>query len=375
MAEAPSPADYLERVEVIAPLIRDNVAWSQRERRLAPAVVDAFHDHGLFRMLITRELGGGGLPEIEAARVIEAIARVDASAAWNVMIAGSSAGYARALEPAIAAGILGGPRMLIAGVINPHTIRLRAVEGGYVVSGRGPFASGCSQATWFGAGGLLVGDSQPGGPPSSSLLLAFFPASQGKILDTWKVSGLRGTGSHDILFNDVFVPAERVANNRDVPSTRAGVATAAVAVGAACHALEQFVELAAGKVSFGSRSMVRDRADVQIAVARATGMIEAAHALMTSYLAELPDRARGGEPWTLKQQGLLRMSCVMAADLAVQAVDLIHTVAGTSSLPEDSVIGLCWRDIHAVQHNLSVQPRHYEAIGKILLGAEGAASV
>jgi indole-3-acetate monooxygenase len=371
-ADTLSTNDYLERVETIAPLIREHIAWSQRERRLAPAVVDAFHEQGLFRLLIAKEYGGGGLPEVDAVRVIEAVARIDASAAWNVMIAGSSAGYVRALAPAERAEILGAPRSLVAGVINPHTIRLRAAEGGYVVSGRGPFASGCSQATWFGGGGLLTGDRTAHGP---ALLLAFMPAADGEIIDTWRATGLRGTGSHDILFNDVFVPSHHVADNGDAPAARAGAVIAAVAVGTARHTLDEFLDLGSVKVSFGSRGLIRDRADVQITVARAAGLIEAAHALLTSFMAEVPDRVPGGEPLPLREQALLRTACVTAAELAVDAVDLINTAAGTSTLHEDSAIGRYWRDIHAVQQNLSVQPKYYQAVGQVLLGVGAEGSV
>lgn len=362
----------LERVEDLGPLIRSNTALSQRQRKLPEPVVEAFHDAGLFRLLVARELGGVGLSEVEAVRVVEAVARHDASAAWSVMIANSSAGYARALDPVVTAEILSPPRSVIAGVINPHTLSLTAAEGGYLLNGTARFASGCTHASWLGGGGLLKRGPGPDSPfPPGSLLLAFVPVDRGEILDTWNVTGLRGSGSHDIRFIDVFVPARYVANNADVPSTRAGATIAAVAVGTARRAIEEFVNLAAGKVSFGSRSLVRDRADAQIAVARASGLVEAASALLTAYKADYPDRTRGGPGHTPREDALLRMACVTAADLAVQAVDLVATAAGTSTLPEDSAIGLCWRDIHAVQQNLSVQPRHYQPIGQVLLGADG----
>ncbi|MEO8539124.1 MAG: acyl-CoA dehydrogenase family protein [bacterium] len=362
--------DYLARVERLGPLIRESVAESQRDRRLPPVLVEAFHEEGLFRILIAKEFGGAGLSELEAAAVVEAVARHDASAAWSVMIAASSAGYARALAPAVQAEILGGPRTVIAGVINPHTLRFSSRGDGYVVTGRAPFASGCTHANWFGAGGMLVGDPQGSSRfKPSSLLVGFVPATSGEILDTWNVTGLRGSGSNEILFSDVFIPASRVADHHDVPATRAGATIAAVAIGTAHHALAEFRELAAGKLAFGTRNVIRDRADAQIAFSRATGLVEAARALMTSFMADYPDRTSGGPLQTPGEEALLRLACVTAADLSVQAVDLIHTAAGTSTLPENSVIGLCWRDVHAVQQNLSVQPKHYQSTGEVLLGA------
>jgi alkylation response protein AidB-like acyl-CoA dehydrogenase len=360
-------SDLLERVNELGPLIRANAQVSQQLRRLPDALVEAFHDAGLFRMLVGQELGGNGLREIEAVRVVEAIARHDASAAWSVMIANSSAGYARALEPAVTAEILADPHAVIAGVINPHAVTFRAVDGGFLLGGQAPFASGCTHASWFGGGGLLRGDAGASRYQPGSLLLAFVPSSQGEILDTWNVTGLRGSGSHDILFRDVFVPGRYVANNDDVPATRAGATVAAVAVGTARRAIEEFVALAVNKPAFGSRSRVSERADAQMAVARATGLVEAASALLTGFMADYPDRTRGGPPQTAREEALLRMACTTAAELAVQAVDLIATAAGTSTLPEDSIIGLCWRDAHAVQQNLSVQPKHYQPIGEQLM--------
>jgi len=362
--------ELLERVEAIGPLIREQAGQAQAERRLPAPLVTAFHEAGLFRILVATELGGGGLREIEAVEVVEAVARHDASAAWSVMIANSSAGYVRALEPEAITEILKPPQSVVAGVVNPHALSMTAVDGGFVLNGTAPFASGCTHATWFGGGGTL----RPGGAPSAyepgSLLLGFVPAAQCEILDTWNTTGLRASGSHDIVFREVFVPARYVANNSDVPATRAGATIAAVAVGAGRRAIEAFVELATGKVSFGSRSLVRDRADAQVAVAKASGLVEAAHALLTAFMAEHPDRRRGGPPQTAREEASLRMACVTAADLAVQATDLIATVAGTSTLQEDSVIGRCWRDVHAVQQNISVQPRHYQPIGQALLAGE-----
>lgn len=366
--------EVLERVDDLGPLIRSSQAESQHQRRLPSPVVDAFHSAGLFRLLISADHAGLGLKEVEAAAVVEAVARHDASAAWSVMIANSSAGYARALDPEVTKEILSPPRSVIAGVINPHTLTLEAVEGGFILDGRAPFASGCTHASWFAGGGLLK-RGQVDGPrfAPGSLLLAFVPAGRGEITDSWHVTGLRGSGSHDILFKNVFVPGRNVADNAEVPATRAGATIAAVAVGTARRAFEEFGALASGKVSFGSRSLVRDRADAQIAAARALGLIEAASALLRSYMAGYPDRERGGPPQSPSEEASLRMACVTAADLAVQAVDLLATAAGTSTLPEDSAIGLCWRDVHAVQQNLSVQPRHYQAVGQVLLGSAGGA--
>ena len=373
----------------MAPLIRDHIQWSQRERRLAPAVVDAFHDAGLFRLMIPGELGGEGLHEYELFPIVEAVARIDASAAWNLAIGNGSLGMIRGLEAAAAAEILSSPRVLAAGTGSPAGIRFREVEGGFVLSGRGQFASGCSQANWMMAAGMLLTESGPVIAPNGapSLRMAFVPVEQVEILDTWDVTGLRGTGSHDVLYHDIFVPAARVSDplapkpRRFDPIgavpilSRLGSHLTAVAIGSTWHAIEELKTLAGAKTNYGTASLIRDRADVQIAIGRASGLIEAARATLISVSTEILTRALAGTPPELADLARLRLSYVTASTLCVDAIDLIHAAAGTSTLAAESVIGLCWRDVHAVSQHVSQQSKHYENVGRIMLGLPPLGSV
>ena len=259
-------AKYVAAVEAIAPLIADHVLWSQQERRLAPAVVEAFHDAGLLRLMIPRDLGGEGMDEYELVPIIEAVARIDASAGWNLAIGNGSLGLVRGLEEAAATEILSVPRVLAAGTVGLGVV-LRQVDGGFRVSGRGGFASGCSQANWLNAGGLLVDDDGPvlGANGAPSIQIAFFPTEQAEIVDTWHVTGLRGTGSHDLVVRDLFVPAARVVEmgatrqSRFNPlgmipvQSRLGSHLTAVAIGAAWHAVDELTSLATTKANFGTR--------------------------------------------------------------------------------------------------------------------------
>lgn len=379
---APTPVSvFLERISAIAPLIRDHVEWSQRERRLAPAVVEAFHDAGLFRLLIPREFGGEGIQEHEVLPMVEAVSRIDASAGWNLAIGNGSSGFIRCLEESAAAEIFAVPRLLAAGSASP-TVRFREVEGGYIISGRGQFASGCSQANWIMGAGPCVRETglalTPAGAPA--VLVAFLPVAEAELLDTWNVTGLRGTGSHDVLFHDAFVPAARVGEltapqqRRFDPlgaipiMSRLGSHLTGVAIGSAWHAIDELKALAGGKVNFGTASLIRDRADVQIAIGRAAGLVDAARPTCTFAFNEVMQRTLAGTKPTMEDLVRMRLSYVTATALCVQAVDLVHAAAGTSTLAENSVIGRCWRDVHAVSQHVSQQGKHYENGGRVMLG-------
>ncbi len=343
--------------------------------------MEAFHDAGLFRLMVPRELGGEGMAEYELVPIIEAVARIDASAGWNLAIGNGSLGFARGMEESVATEILSTPRVLAAGTVSAG-IQFRQVEGGFRVSGRGGFASGCSQANWFTAGGALVDDRGPvlNAQGAPSIRLAFFPAGQAEIVDTWHVTGLRGTGSHDLLIRDVFVPAGRVVDLAATKQTRfdpmglipiqsrLGSHLTAVAIGAAWHAAEELKSLATIKANFGTRSLIGARADVQIALGRALGLVDAARATVTSVISALARQALRGEAVTPEDLVRVRVSYVTATSFCIEAADLVHSAAGTTTLPEDSVIGRCWRDVHAVAQHVSQQTKHYENAGRVTLG-------
>ena len=374
-------ARYLAAIAVMTPLIEEHIDWSQRERRLHPAVVDSFHDAGLFRLMVPKELGGEGMAEHELLPMIEAVSRIDASAGWNLAIGNGSLGFVRGLDESAAMQIFATPRALAAAAVGVG-FSIQRVDDGFRVSGRGSFASGCSQANWLSAGGVLVDANgpvlNPAGAPT--VLISFFPADQAEIVDTWNVTGLRGTGSHDLVVRNLLVPATRVVDFGRSQQTRfdpfgiipipsrLGSHLTAVAIGATWHALEELKTLAGAKASFGTRSVIRDRSDVQIAVGRATGLVDAARVTATAMIASFTPQALRGEPLTLEDLVRIRLSYVTAASLCLDAVNLVHAAAGTTTLPADSVIGRCWRDVHAVSQHVSQQFRHFETAGRVMLG-------
>ena len=210
MADAFTREGLLERVQQLAPVMREHADRGERERHLADPVVQALQDAGFYYMLVPRALGGLQVDPLTLYHVVEAVARVDGSTGWCLFINGC-APISAAFLRAEAAKTIYGPRThtIMSGAIYP---RGRAVPcpGGYRVSGRGAYASGCWHSTWYLASCHIYEDgaTEPRATPAGSpeVVVVHLPRAQMQILDTWDVSGLAATGSHDVVVEEVFVP-------------------------------------------------------------------------------------------------------------------------------------------------------------------------
>src|SRR5499426_1760124 len=200
----------LAAVRDLLPLIAQHADAAERERQRARPVVDALVNAGVFRLLVPSALGGAGASPLEFCKVVEAVATVDGSTGWCVMISGGYGQFAGLLPPPAATDIFSDPAAVLSGTFRPNGVA-RAVEGGYQVSGQWPLASGSSHATWLLGGCRIVDGDQPRLTPAGrpELRLMFLPVNDATILDTWYTAGLRGTASHDFVLRDCFIPTHR----------------------------------------------------------------------------------------------------------------------------------------------------------------------
>ena len=193
----------------------------ERTQRVPPALLDRLHEARLYRLLLPASCGGEEIAPDLYMRAVEAVSRGDASVGWNMFVANSSALIAPFVPAGVAAEIFADPRAIISwGPPNRHVAT--AVAGGYRISGRWDFASGCRQATWMGAHAQVVEPDgslrlNAAGRPTVRTLL--FPAESATLLDTWNAAGLRGTASDSYRLDDLFVP-EAYSGTREDPTLR-----------------------------------------------------------------------------------------------------------------------------------------------------------
>ena len=363
---------YLESVAELAGLIATHADAADRTGRLADVVVASIHDHGLLRVLLPADDDGGGLRLGDSFPIVEAMARIDGAAGWNLAVGINSLAIvaANAPEP-VRSEVLGAEGALVAGGINPRGLRALVADGAVVLDGRVPFASGSPHATWLAALALL-----DDGPP----IVALVPPAEAEPIDSWDVAGMRGTGSHDWLLRDVVVPDGRWFRATTIGSpehdvmarlpllSALGPSLAFVALGVARHAVDLLVEIAAHTAAATDERPLCERPDVQLAVATATGMIEAGRAHLTATWRELETLLLAGGAPAPSEIARLRLASVTATRLAADATDDVQRVAGSSALYECRGIARCWRDVHAVTQHAMVSHRHLERVGRILLG-------
>ncbi len=375
-------AQCLERARLLGPLIAEHAAESERNSQLARPVVDAFHEAGLFRVMLPATMGGAELTMTELLQLTEEIARFDGATGWNFAIASGGPVIAAFTSRAAFENIFADPRALIAGSFSPMGNFTVACEGGFRFSGKSTYSSGSAQATWLTASAIEFVDGAPqlvNGIPR--IRAGIMPIGKARILDTWTVSGLRGTGSNDVEFNDVFVPTEYTFDFPNPVSTwqkgpaakiplmvQLGGSLAAVSLGIARHAIGALKEIAASKVPLGTMASLRDRPLAQLQLGEAEGTRRAARAYLYSNTDEIWHQGERGEPFDPDALVSARLASVTAAKLAARAVDLVYDAAGITSLNTTQPIERCWRDVHAVTQHVTLNTARYEVAGRVLFG-------
>lgn len=198
------------RAVALQPLLRKHAGYGDLHRRQPDEVITALAEAGLFGLLVPRRFGGQQASLRTLLNVTEALAEVDGSAAWVVSL-GAVAGWLVGLASERAREDVFGedPDARIAGSITPTPAE--RVDGGLLVTGRWPYVSGSPHATWAAVGALVPDDA---GSPEA--LLCLIPMEQLTVEDTWHTVGMRGTGSHHLAAEDVFVPAYRTIRLSDI---------------------------------------------------------------------------------------------------------------------------------------------------------------
>ena len=263
----------------------------------------------------------------------------------------------------------------MAGTFNPTGVAT-PVDGGFRVSGRWSFASGCQHADWFVAH-CFVDDGRM--PPLRMMVL---PAADVEIVDTWTVSGLCGTGSHDFTIDDVFVPDERTFSvfeegGVDGPLGRipelsfSSLEIANVALGIAEGALAEITTLATAKVPMFADATLAANPLFRHQLGEADAHLRAARALLDGDsrvdLGDRGGRRRSSRP---TQRARIRATATWVTAAAAAVVDTAYTAGGGSALYSSSPLQRRLRDVHAITQHFAVKPDTFTLAGAVLAGQD-----
>jgi alkylation response protein AidB-like acyl-CoA dehydrogenase len=379
----PSPDELVERARAMVPEIRALAEETEKSRNVFPHIIDKIRDSELLRTCRPREFGGFEHDGETALRIAMTISAACASTGWSVNGAVSN-GRSLAHFPIEAQReVWGGdqPDPFTCACFAP-TGKAVPADGGYRLSGRWSFASGCDRSSWIYLGAFIMPE---GGKPASGGAFFLLPIGDVEIIDTWFVNGLAGTGSKDIAAQDVFVPAHRVLMFSDA---RAGTTPgarhyknplykmpllihgasmlASTAVGAARGALDAYLEMTAprktrGALAGGQLPMV-EFATIQLRYAEAAAHVEAAELILLTDMRAMTQKLHDGEEITIADRIRCRRNQAYVTRLAVQAVEALNASTGGYGLLLSNPVQRAWRDVNAVARHVSL---NWDAVGSM----------
>ena len=371
----------LRAVQDLTPTIAARAAEIEAARRVPADLLGELISTGCFRMLLPASHGGAAADLPTAMRTLETLATADAAVAWTVGIGSGAFLDLVGLPRASFDDIVGtAPEVIGAGVFRPAGTAV-PVDGGYRVTGRWSFASGCEHAAWIYGNCIVPGDgADEDGPPD--MRIAVFSPSEVTIEDTWHVSGLRGTGSHHFRVDDVFVPTERTLDVMgdppclDAPIVRApllcalALPMASIALGIARGALDDIVALATGKVPLLASGSLSTNPLFQYELAAAEIELRAVRAVAYEQAEKIWDDAASGAESTMHDQALARAAGAWATARCAAIVDMAYRSGGGSTLYSEHPLQRRLRDVHAITQHFLVKADTLTAAGAVLAGHE-----
>jgi alkylation response protein AidB-like acyl-CoA dehydrogenase len=370
-------AELLVGLDSILATVRARAAEVEAARRIPSDLAESFRRIGLFRMLVPASHGGLGVDFPTSVEVIRSLAKADGAIGWSLMINVESPQLLALLPRSAFEEIYaGGPDVTIAGAFAPKGAA-RRVDGGYVVTGRWPFASSCEHSDLLFANCVIPPQDDSSSVPTLRCMVA--PRQSWTIHDTWDTLGMRGTGSHDISLEGAFVDE---AHTFDLfggtpclsgpafgaPLLQFSLHIGAVALGIAEGAHAESVELAAGgRTRLYGRTPLAESELFQHRLGRAEADLRAAHALLFRQVDEFWTAAIDGSASLLLLPRVLQ-TVGWVVETATHVVDGCYRVSGGSAAYRSSPLERRLRDIHTLSQHASVQEMVFANAGAILLG-------
>jgi len=368
----------IDRDEALAALlvaVRERHAEATARQSMSPDIVELMKAAGVYRALVARRFGGDERTPSDFLRLIERISIADGSAGW-VASFGFSSVYLSALPIATLEQIYAHtPDVVFAGGIYPPQ-PAAAADGGVRVSGRWTWGSGCTGASLIGVG-IKTDANTGGGLPR----IAVMPREAVSIDPNWDVNGLKGTGSHDIVVDDVFVPLDWTfvrggRSSLDTPLFRypslalAAQVLAVVGLGVARAALDEITALASGRTSITGAPVLADRAYVQIEIAKSEAALRSARAFFFDATDEAFERLAAGDELDRERTMHLRLASSHAARTGADVARAAYTMSGTTGIFTDHPIARFMQDAIVVPTHAFLSEGTWQSAGRVFLGLD-----
>ncbi|WP_354246503.1 acyl-CoA dehydrogenase family protein [Bradyrhizobium sp. LA2.1] len=363
-------AAMIARTRALVPRLRERAARTEELRHLPTETEKDLHDAGLFRMLQPKRIGGAELDYVALVDCAELLGMADASVAWNLANLASHhwmlGMFAQKAQDLVWDR---DPDALIASSFIFPAGRATRVEGGYRLHGSWPFSSGVASCEWNMLASVVYSDDEADGIEYRIFLL---PKVDYKVLDTWNVTGLRGTGSCDVEVRDTFVADHMTVAVGDLaggptPGSKVNpnplyslpvfslfpYVLSGVALGNAQVCLDDYAEVARHRISTYNRAKLSDFQSTQIKIAEASAKIDAARLIMRSACVNAMEDARRGRIPDMATKTRYRRDGAFSVNLCTDAVSMLFAASGARGLFTTGVLQRQFRDAHAINSHLA----------------------
>ena len=391
MAEA-KLGELVTRARLLVPVLRQRAADTEKLRHLPTATIDDLHETELFRLFQPARYGGIEVPIRAFVDIGAALGRGCGSTSWvfnNLVVHNWMLGYwPRAAQDEVWQN---NPRALVGSSFVFPAGKAEKAPGGYRLSGRWPFASGIDACDWM----MLTAPVAPssnrkgdGGTPEPRFFVV--PKSDYSEIDNWHVMGLAGTGSKDIVVDNVFVPEHRTLAAADGKGARHpgskvntgalyklpwyalfGFVNGATALGIAQGAMEEFTVATRARVATATGRQLAELATMQLRVAEAATQIDAAETLMLKDCQEAMHIAEAGKLASMEEKTRWRRDAAYAVRMSIKAVDLLFAGAGGAAIVDSHPLQRALRDAHAAQGHIGLNwDANGTMFGRVALGLD-----
>ena len=368
--------EWLAKACSLESVVRRHANENEKQRHLCAEVAREFARLGLYRLAAPKKCLGADADPCTQMAVIETISEFDGSSGWNLMIGMETFGL---VGPSMATclDLIHDPSIIMASS-TAAVGSARSVSGGWLVNGQWQFVSGVHNAHIFGATVVKDSDRKLENP---TRYYAIVNKDEFEIVDTWHVSGLRGSGSHDVRLTDVVVPDSQLVATLGMGSmdsmqlrmplgVRLTFAKVGVALGIAKAAIAAFRELAAGKTPRFANRKLQDRRFAQRALATAELRYRTCRAGVYEHAEYVWKHALDETQLSDYDKAIAHLLASDAAQAAVEVVELVCQAAGTTANRLDSPLERLARDVRVVRQHATVAPHHVDDVGRVLMGLE-----
>ena len=377
--------ELVRRASEIVPILQKHASWNEQHQRLHDETIEALEQAGVFKLRAPKRYGGYESDSRTLVEVLAELGQGDGSTAWVAWVLTSNTWLIGLFPDAVQDEVFSTPNIRVSGTLSP-TGRAERRDDGFVLSGQWHFQSGAWHSQWSVMAALSP--IPEGGMAPVAVLV---PTSELELLDDWDTAGLRGTGSVSTVAREVFVPARRVISvmsllagqsasqmNAEAPIYRSpmvptiAAAASGAPLGLAKAAMTNFFQRLPGRgIAYTTYAKQAEAPITHIQVAEAAMKIDEAefHASRAATLVD--SKAENGEDWTLEERVRVRMDAGMVARLAREAIDILNTASGGSSIYSSVPIQRIERDIQAANLQGMIHPNtNLELYGRIRCGLE-----